>query len=100
MIGNILLSLALAAGVFSVVMYYLTYKGYENTLKFARISFHATAVLVMAASALLLHAILTHQFEYKIYLQLQRKRSSNGLLMSTFYAGQEEVFCYGLYFLQ
>ncbi len=92
MIGNILLSLALAAGVFSVVMYYLTYKGYENTLKFARISFHATAVLVMAASALLLHAILTHQFEYKYIYNYSGSDLPTGLLMSTFYAGQEGSF--------
>ena len=92
MVGNILLTLAFAAGVFSVVMYYLTYKGYQNTLPLARIGYHAAAILVMAASALLLHAILTHQFEYKYVYDYSGTGMPTGLLMSTFYAGQEGSF--------
>ncbi len=92
MIGNIILTLAFLTGVFSVVMYFLTYKGYQNTLTFARISYHATAILVMAASAFLLHAILTHQFQYKYVYDYSGTDLPLGLLMSTFYAGQEGSF--------
>lgn len=92
MIGNILLTLALAAGVFSVIMYFLTYKGYQNTLPLARIGYHSTAILVMAASALLLHAILTHQYEYKYVYNYSGSDLPTGLLISTFYAGQEGSF--------
>lgn len=92
MIGNIFLTLALLAGVFSVLMYYLTYRGYQNTLGAARISFHVTAVMVLAASALLLHAILTHQYQYKYVYNYSGSGLPTGLLISTFYAGQEGSF--------
>ena len=61
MIGNMLLTLGLLAGVFTVIMYYLTYRGYKNTLSLSRIGFHTTAIMVIASAALLLHAVLTHQ---------------------------------------
>jgi cytochrome c-type biogenesis protein CcmF len=92
MIGNILLTLALLAGVFSVYMYYLTFKGYQNTLKLARYSFHITAIAVLTASALLLHAILTHQYQYKYIYNYSSSDLPLGLLMATFYAGQEGSF--------
>ncbi len=92
MIGNIFLTLALIAGVFTIIMYYLTYRGYQNTLIYARVSYHITAVFVMAASALLLHAILTHQFHYKYVYEYSSSDLPTGLLISTFYAGQEGSF--------
>jgi len=92
MIGNIALTLALLTGVFSIVMYFLTFRGYQNTLNLARISFHATAILVLAASALLLHAILTHQYQYKYVYNYSSSDLPIGLLISTFYAGQEGSF--------
>lgn len=98
MIGNILITLALAAGVFSVVMYYLTYKGYQNTLRYARVGYHAMAVLVIAASAMLLHAILTHQYELKYVFNYSGSGLPTGLLLSTFYAGQEGSFMLWLFF--
>ena len=92
MIGNIFLTLALIAGAFTILMYYLNYKGYQNTLGIARISFHFTAVMIMAASALLLHAILTHQYQYKYVYDYSSSGLPTGLLISTFYAGQEGSF--------
>ena len=52
MIGNILLTLALVASVFTVAMYYFTYTGKENTLKFARIGYHAMAIFVIGSAVL------------------------------------------------
>ena len=98
MIGNILLTLALIAGVFTVVMYYLTFKGYENTLKLARGGYHATAIFVIASAALLLYAILTHQYQYKYVYNYSGSDLSTGLLMSTFYAGQEGSFMLWTFF--
>lgn len=92
MIGNILLTLALFAGVFSVIMYYFTFRGYKNTLSFARLGYHLTAIFVLAASAMLLHAILTHQYQYKYVYNYSGSDLPIGLLMSTFYAGQEGSF--------
>lgn len=98
MIGNIILTFALLAGVFSVAMYYLTFRGYNNTKQLARIGFHATAILVLAASALLLHAILTHQYQYKYVYDYSGSGMSTGLLLSTFWAGQEGSFMLWTFF--
>jgi len=98
MVGNILLTFALLASVFSLFMYYLTYRGYENTLKMARISFHTTSVLVIAASAMLMYAILTHQYQYKYVFNYSNSDLSTGLLMSTFWAGQEGSFLLWIFF--
>lgn len=92
MIGNVLLTVALLASLFTMVMYYYTYKGYTNTLAMARLGYHIMAVMVVAASLLLLHAILTHQYEYKYVFSYSGSGMSTGLLMSTFYAGQEGSF--------
>lgn len=98
MIGNIMITLALAASVFSIAMYYLTYKGNQNTLKWARIGYHVMTALVVVASALLLHAILNHQYEYKYVFSYSGSGLSTGLLMSTFWAGQEGSFMLWLLF--
>jgi cytochrome c-type biogenesis protein CcmF len=98
MFGNILLTLALIASVFTIVMYYYTNKGYTNTLKFARIGYHTMAIMIIAASALLLHAILTHAYEYKYVYNYSGSDLSTGLLMSTFWAGQEGSFMLWLLF--
>ncbi|MBU2491557.1 MAG: cytochrome c biogenesis protein CcsA [Bacteroidetes bacterium] len=98
MIGNILLTLGMLAGAFTVLMYFMTYKGYENTLKFARIGYHTMAIMVIASSALLLHAILTHQYQYKYIYNYSGSDLPTGLLMSTFYAGQEGSFMLWLFF--
>jgi len=92
MLGNFLLTLALLAGVFTVIMYYLTYRGYQNTLTFARIGYHTTAVLVISAAALLLYAVLTHQYQFKYVYNYSGSGMSTGLTISTFYAGQEGSF--------
>ena len=92
MIGNILLTLGLVSGVFTVLMYYLTYRGYQNTLTIARISYHFTAIMVICSAALLLYAILTHQYQYKYVYNYSGSDLPTGLLMSTFYAGQEGSF--------
>jgi len=92
MIGNILLTFALLAAVFSIIMYYLTYKGYNNTLKLARAGYHATAISVLGASAYLMSAILNHQYEFKYIYDYSNSDLSLGMLMSTFYAGQEGSF--------
>lgn len=98
MIGNILLTFALLASVFSIIMYYLSYKGYNNTLKLARAGYHASAISVIGASAYLMSAILNHQYEFKYIYDYSNSDLSLGMLMSTFYAGQEGSFMLWLLF--
>lgn len=92
MVGNILITFALIASVFSIIMYYLTYKGYSNTLKFARIGYHASTISVIAASAYLLNALLSHQYQFKYVYNYSNSDLSLGMLISTFWAGQEGSF--------
>ncbi|HEX2866189.1 MAG TPA: cytochrome c-type biogenesis CcmF C-terminal domain-containing protein [Ignavibacteriales bacterium] len=92
MIGSILLTLALIAGLASTIMYFLTFRGHENTLKIARVSYHAMAILVIVAATLFLQAIITHQYQYKYIYEYSGSGLSLGLLISTFYAGQEGSF--------
>ena len=98
MIGNILITFALMASVFSIIMYYLTYKGNSNTLRFARIGYHASTIAIIAASAYLLQAILTHNYQFNYVYNYSNSDLSTGMLMSTFWAGQEGSFMLWLLF--
>ncbi|MCB0750409.1 MAG: cytochrome c biogenesis protein CcsA, partial [Ignavibacteriae bacterium] len=92
MLGNIVITIGFIAGLFTIVMYYLTYKGYENTLIKARIGYHVTAVMSIFASVLLFHAVLTHQYQYNYVFNYSGSGMSTGLLLSTFWGGQEGSF--------
>lgn len=98
MIGNILVTAGLISGLFSLIMYYFTLKGKQNTLFYARMGYNLMAVLVIAAAAFLLQAIITHQYQYHYVYNYSNDDLSLGLLMSTFYAGQEGSFMLWLLF--
>lgn len=92
MIGNILNSIAFIAAITSAIMYFLNFRGFQNTLNFARIAFHTMATSTILASVFLLYLILTHQFQYKYVYSYSDTSLPLGLLISTFYAGQEGSF--------
>jgi cytochrome c-type biogenesis protein CcmF len=92
MVGSIILSVALVFSLISMVMYYLSFKGYKNTLNFARYSYHGMAIFVIAASVFLWYAILTHQYQYKYIYSYSNNSLSTGLLFSSFWGGQEGSF--------
>lgn len=92
MIGSIVLSLALASSLVAMVMYFLTYKGYQNTLNIGRVAYHTMAMLVIAASAILLYLILTHDYSYKYIYSYSSTDLPKGILAATFWAGQEGSF--------
>lgn len=92
MLGNIVITIGFLTGLFTIFMYYLTYKGYENTLVKARIGYHITAVMAIVASILLFHAVLTHQYQYNYVFNYSGSGLSTGLLLSTFWGGQEGSF--------
>ncbi|NOX65370.1 MAG: cytochrome c biogenesis protein CcsA [Chlorobi bacterium] len=98
MAGNIFITFALLASVFSIIMYYLTYKGYTNTKNLARIGYHLSTIAIIAASAYLLHALLTHQYQFSYVYNYSNSDLSTGMLMSTFWAGQEGSFMLWLLF--
>ncbi len=92
MIGSIFLSIALVLSLMAMVMYYLSFRGYKNTLNFARYSYHGMAIFVIAASTYLWYAILTHQYQYKYIFSYSNNSLSTGLLFSSFWGGQEGSF--------
>jgi cytochrome c-type biogenesis protein CcmF len=92
MIGSIFLSAALVFSVIAMVMYYLSFRGYKNTLNFARYSYHGMAIFVIAASTFLWYAILTHQYQYKYVFSYSNNSLNTGLLFSSFWGGQEGSF--------
>lgn len=92
MIGSIILSLALASSIIAMVMYYLSYRGYSNTLNIGRLAYHLMAMLVIVAAAMLEYLIITHQYEYKYVYEYSSNSLHNGILMATFWAGQEGSF--------
>lgn len=95
MVGSIILTLALAFSIISMIMYFLNYRGYKNTLNYGRIAYHGMAVLVIAASVFLWYAILTHQYQYNyIYSYSNNDLRNLGVfqLASSFWGGQEGSF--------
>jgi len=92
MIGSIFLSAALVFSLIAMVMYYLSFRGYKNTLNFARYSYHGMAIFVIAASTFLWYAILTHQYQYKYIFSYSNNSLNTGLLLSSFWGGQEGSF--------
>jgi len=97
MIGSIILSLALASSIFAMIMYYLTYRGYSNTLNIGRIAYHTMAMLVIVASALLEYLILTHQYAFKYVYEYSSNELPKGILMASFWGGQEGSFMLWLF---
>lgn len=92
MVGSIFLSVALVLSLVAMVMYYLSFKGYKNTLNIARYSYHGMAIFVIAASTFLWYAILTHQYQYHYIFSYSNNSLSTGLLLSSFWGGQEGSF--------
>ena len=92
MVGSIVLSLALFCSVLAMIMYFLNYRGYRNALNYARIAYHAMAMLVIVAAALLWHALLSHSYEYKYVYDYSSNDLPLGHLLSTFWGGQEGSF--------
>ena len=92
MFGNVFIVLALISAIYSAVMYFQAAKGNERALIFARYGYHAMAALVIGASLFFLYIIATHQYQYKYVFDYSNANLSTGLLLSTFYAGQEGSF--------
>ncbi len=92
MVGSIFLSVALVLSVVAMVMYYLSFRGYSNTITIARYSYHGMAIFVIAASTFLWYAILTHQYQYKYIFNYSENSLSLGLLLASFWGGQEGSF--------
>jgi cytochrome c-type biogenesis protein CcmF len=98
MIGSLILTLALACSIIAMVMYFLSFRGYNNTLNYGRIAYHSMAMLVIMASAYLFYILLTHQYSFKYVYSYSSNDLPGGILAATFWAGQEGSFMLWLLF--
>ena len=98
MIGNLLITATIITGLFTVVMYYYSFKGNTNALLIARRGFYLMSGFIIAAGAFLLYLIISHQYQYNYIFEYSSSDLSLGLLLSTFYAGQEGSFLLWLFF--
>ncbi len=92
MIGSIVLLTALASSVIAMIMFFLSYRGYKNTLNYGRIAYHVMAMLVIVASTILWYAILTHNYSYHYVFNYSKNSLSTGFLIASFWGGQEGSF--------
>ena len=92
MIGSVIISLALASSIIAMVMYFLNYRGYNNALNYARISYNVMALLVIIAATFLEYLIITHQYQYEYIYSYSSNDLKKGILMATFWAGQQGSF--------
>jgi cytochrome c-type biogenesis protein CcmF len=90
--GPILINAAFASAALASLLYFITSSGKNDMTKYARLLFHAAAVLTISSAAFLLYLIITHQFQYTYVWNYSSKDLPANLLISTFYAGQEGSF--------
>jgi len=94
MVGNIILWIALGAGLTAAVSYYQAATQQKSTMRLARNSFGAMVVAVVVVSALLFLYVLRHQFEYAYVWGYSSRSLPLHLLITTFWAGQEGSFLF------
>ncbi len=92
MVGSIVLTIALACSAIAMVMYFLSYRGYQNTINYGRIAYHAMAMMVIVASALLWYAIINHDYSFKYVYEYSANSLPFGFLIASFWGGQEGSF--------
>ncbi|MBN1447504.1 MAG: cytochrome c biogenesis protein CcsA [Bacteroidetes bacterium] len=90
-IGNAAIIVGFIAAVLGMVSYFRSIQN-PRMIGFARTGFHITTTTVFVASAALLILIVKHQFQFHYIWAYSSRELPLGLLMSTFYAGQEGSF--------
>jgi cytochrome c-type biogenesis protein CcmF len=102
--GIAMIYLAFAATLVSALFYYLNEQSERqlskknkkepdtSKLRFARLTYNLMVLSLTAASIYLLYLLITHQFQVKYVFQYSSRDLSLGLLISTFWAGQQGSF--------
>jgi cytochrome c biogenesis factor len=90
-IGNLAIILGFIAAVVAMLAYFRSVRQ-PRLIGFARSGLHITVSAVFVASAILLILIVKHQFQFHYIWAYSSRELPLGLLMSTFYAGQEGSF--------
>ncbi|MBE0643153.1 MAG: cytochrome c biogenesis protein CcsA [Bacteroidetes bacterium] len=91
LLGNAAIIVGFIASVIGLAAYFRSIE-HPRVIGFARTGFHITVTTVFIAAALLLILIVKHQFQFHYVWAYSSRDLPLGLLMSTFYAGQEGSF--------
>lgn len=90
-LGQAAIILGFAASVLGMIAWFRSIRA-PQVIGLARAGFHITVTSVFVAAAMLLVLILKHQFQFHYVAAYSSRDLPLGLLMSTFYAGQEGSF--------
>jgi cytochrome c biogenesis factor len=90
-IGRLAIILGFITTIFASIAYFRSLK-HEGLIPFARTGFHITTSMVFVAVAALIILILKHQYQFHYVWAYSSNDLPFGLLLSTFYAGQEGSF--------
>lgn len=92
-VGAILIKISFLAALAAAFFYFRNHYHQDSArVTIARSSYQLSTISLIAASAILLYLILTHQFKYTYVWNYSSTDLPITLLMSTFYAGQEGSF--------
>ncbi len=94
MIGTFALYLSLFAGLLSILSYIKAANGDKKKRSMGRTGLYVSALGIFLASIVLMTDILQHNFENGYVWSYSSRDLSLGLLMSTFWAGQEGSFLF------
>ena len=94
MVGTAVLIVALAGGLGAVWSYYQAANGRSDLLKFGRAGLYLSGAGIVVACALLMSAILLHDFSLAYVWSYSDRSLPLHFLISTFYAGQEGSFLF------
>lgn len=94
MLGIFAIYLSLFAGLLSILSYLRVVKGDSKKRPIARMALYASSIGIFLASIVLMTDILQHNFANAYVWSYSSRDLSLGLLMSTFWAGQEGSFLF------
>lgn len=91
LLGNIAVIVGFIASLLGMAAYFRSIEQ-PRLIGVARAGFHVTVTTVLVSSLILLILIVKHQFQFHYIWAYSSRELPLGLLMSTFYAGQEGSF--------
>lgn len=91
LLGNIAVIVGFIASLLGMAAYFRSIQQ-PQLIGVARAGFHVTVTTVLVSSLILLILIVKHQFQFHYVWAYSSRELPLGLLMSTFYAGQEGSF--------
>ncbi len=97
-LGNYFIIAAAGCTIFSIVFYFLTWRGDDNRRHIARLFYKFATAFVMMAIATLLYLIITHDFTVAYVHSYSSTDLPLGYLIATLWGGQQGTFLLWLFY--